>query len=1026
VDKNAPSNARIKTSKFGQNLCRFIPMPLDQRLIKKFFGGDPIAGSNALRELVALGDIAEQELFSLALDYGKTIQVRRRWLRYVAARESSVGPRLLDRLKGKNEFGDKFSAAFLCAGLSEPSSISSGLYGPIKAEIDKLRPGDADAAVMAYGYAGADGASMWHLINENSYAWEKLSTFVFRSACGSCARINTSNLSVMEWLITHRWDRDGFELEEVANEPDAPVRRIAIDDSEMWGQSTHTFLIWRRGDVADQLLRDWSRHAHWRVRWFGAQLLASLGFVRTVKPIIEWLRIEQVPRIREALLHALERSDSTAGADALLDVFESREGEGGQSLAKAGWRASDKDRARKALTSITNHDSIYGAEALVSLARLGTRHPELTKFLDSHDHYRRLNAMLALGYLGDPTEARRLTQMLGEASGRLERIYVLAAMALLRTPEAALQLHRELIAAAEEPDFDKRIDVFFLHRYLQNAIVGGLEAGGQEIGSLPKCWRDEIEPLEPIPTVIETLPTKTQPTPAAIENAGGMIDGGSSAAVESVRPDPVPTSPRVSTSEAAPILKEPNAKQGGAAAPGNGGDNGNGNGGDNGKISKVDKEDKDKGLLEWLGRNWGIGGIGAGILLILYRTLYFPKLEATQANLFMILIFGAVFVLFAIWAWQLTKRITIPLLILVFGIVVGFLGRSVLRASDEPAVYQVRVRAIGVDQNALQRAHVSSSLGGETKLVNGGWEVDLPAGSSDDKRQLTIDASVEDLGLTGSTTITLSKDPIQTTSLELKKRGELPVRGIVEDGRGNSIPNALVSVVGYGKDAVLSDASGNFEMPSHAQADETISLHAEKPGFKPANVPSFKVASGAATLTLGDIAAPSTAAGPKSGVAPQKHSSSTGAAANAGTGPAMPAATNAVSERCESFQEFQGDEAALATLAEKAFSRQSYDCTVTYLEQARKVQSSRVWERDYPLLAASYLLARKDRSQFKATLQDMLGEMRRPNSFLHHEPTIGFALANITNVRFYVDPEAQSYLDEITTEAIRIKENLAG
>ncbi|UWZ84231.1 carboxypeptidase-like regulatory domain-containing protein [Occallatibacter riparius] len=1000
-------------------------MPLDQGLIKDFFGGDPIAGSNALRELVELGDVAEQELFSRPLDYGKTVQVRRRWLRYVAARESSVGPRLLDRLQGKNEFGDKFSAAFLCAGLSDPSSISTGVYGPIKAEIEKFRPGDADAAVMAYGYAGADGASLWHLINENRFAWEKLSTFVFRSGCVSCARINIGNLWVLEQLITHRWDGDGFELEKVANSPDASVRRIGIDDSEMWGESNHTFLIWRRGDVADQVLRDWSGHAHWRVRWFGAQLLASLGFVRTVRPIVDWLRVEQVPRIRQSLLHALERSDSTAGANALLEVFESGEGEGGQSLAKAGWRASDKDRARKALTSISDQESIYGAEALVSLARLGTRHPDLAKSLESHDHYRRLNAMLALGYLGDPTEARRLTQMLGEAAGRLERIYVSASIALLKAAGAAEQLHRELIAAAEEPEFGKRIDVFFLHKYLQNAILEGLEAGGAQTRELLESWRKEMESLPPIATAPEALSIKTQPTPATTEAAVGRIDAPSSVVMGSARPEAVPASPRAAISEAEPIASEPIAKQSVAGTAKNGDEGGDRNGGNSGRTSKAKTKGSDEGLLEWLGKNWGIGGIGVGVLLILYRALVFPKLEATQANLFMILIFGVAFVLFAIWAWQLTKRITISVLILVFGIVIGFLGRSMLRASDVPIVYQVRVRAIGADQNALQRAHVNSSLGGETKLVSGGWEVDLPAGSSDDKRELTIEASVEDLGLTGSTTITLSKDPIQTTSLELKKRGELPVRGIVEDGRGNSIPNALVSVVGYGKDAVLSDGSGNFEMPSHAEAGETISLHVEKPGFKPANIPNFKVGSEAATLTLGDLDAthslssriPITGAGIDS--APRgDNTGSTGSVVS-------PRSSNPASERCDSFQAFQGDEAALATLAEKAFSRQSYDCTITYLEQARKVQSSRVWERDYPLLAASYLLARKDRGQFKATLQEMLGEMRRPNSFLHHEPAIGFALANITNVRFYVDPDGQSYLDEITTEAIRIKQSLA-
>jgi hypothetical protein len=93
-----------------------------------------------------------------------------------------------------------------------------------------------------------------------------------------------------------------------------------------------------------------------------------------------------------------------------------------------------------------------------------------------------------------------------KASGRLERIYVLAAMALLGAVGAAPQLHRELIGAAEEPDFDKRIDVFFLHRYLQNAVLGGLEAGGQDIRALLEAWRGEIEPLEPIPAAIEPLP----------------------------------------------------------------------------------------------------------------------------------------------------------------------------------------------------------------------------------------------------------------------------------------------------------------------------------------------------------------------------------------------------------------------------------------------------------------------------------------------------------------------------------------
>jgi hypothetical protein len=990
-------------------------MPIDQRLIKDFLGGDPIAGSRALRELVAQGDLAEQELFSRAIDSGGTIQVRRRWLRYVATRESTLAPRLIDRLKGESEFRDAYSVSFLCAALNKPSGFTDELYAHIKGDIDKFRPGDADAALMAYGHAGADGASIWHLIRQNSYAWEKLSTFAFRSACAAFARINTGSSWALEQLVTHRWDRDGFEPEEIVNSPVAPIHRIAIEDSEIHSQATYTFMIWRRGEVADEVLRDWSRHAHWRVRWFGAQVLRSLGFLRTVSPIVEWLKTEQVPRIREALLDALQRSESTAGADALLDAFETA-GEGTESLAKAGWRASDKGRALKALIAISDEDSTAGAEALVSLARLGFRHAELIRFLDSEDHYRRLNAMLALGYLGDQQDLQRLTQMQAEAANATERIYVAASVALLGMPGAAMQLHRELIAAAEPADLSQRVDVFFLHRYLQNAVLKGLEAGGPEAKDLLDAWRSELEPLE-------SLPTAVKPLPMGSESTGKVVEGVAATATADLKSDSAPVAPDRAPSE--PASGPGQSKRNGAdAGDANGAAAGNG--------------DKDQGLLEMLGKRAGIGGIAAGILLILYRTLVFPQLGPKQANLFMILIYGVVFAMFAVWAYRLTKKIAIPLLLLVFGVVLGVLGRSMLRTGDDASdVYQVRVRAISPDPSVWNRAKVSSSLGGEVKSVDGGWEIDIPAGPGGQQRQLTIDAAVADLGLAGSTTMTLSSDPVQVTSLELKKSGELPVRGIVEDSHGNSIPNALVTQVGYGKDAVLSDASGNFELPSHAQTGQAIPLHAEKPGFKPASILDFKVGSGAATLTLGDADAPGAALPGKN--SPVQRGSNTSGTAGSSQGapkrstdnsqpsvsPILPHSAGSGSGQCDSLLEFQGDESALATLAEKAFSRQSYECTIAYLEQARKVQSSGAWGRDYSLLAASYLLARKDRNQFRVILQEMLGEMRRPGSYLHQGKTIGIALANVTNVRFYVAQEDQNYLDQITAEAIKIRGSIA-
>jgi hypothetical protein len=112
-------------------------------------------------------------------------------------------------------------------------------------------------------------------------------------------------------------------------------------------------------------------------------------------------------------------------------------------------------------------------------------------------------------------------------------------------------------------------------------------------------------------------------------------------------------------------------------------------------------------------------------------------------------------------------------------------------------------------------------------------------------------------------------------------------------------------------------------------------------------------------------------------------------------------------------------------LGEQAFSRLDYSGTIKCLEQARRVQSSKVWESKYPLLAAAYLLGNHDRDGFKRTLQEMLGEMRLNNSYLHHGPTIGFVLQTLDYVKPFVDADAQAYINTmVEPEAIRIKDHL--
>jgi pimeloyl-ACP methyl ester carboxylesterase len=175
-----------------------------------------------------------------------------------------------------------------------------------------------------------------------------------------------------------------------------------------------------------------------------------------------------------------------------------------------------------ALQTIANGNDTPASEALVSLARIGQRHARLEAMLDSPDQYYRLNAALAAAYLGDKARTWHLTEMLNEASAPIERVYLQSALAIMGRPNGAAELHRELIAMASEPDFNKRLDIFFMHRYLQMAVLDGLQAGGESAAGLWHVWHDELQPLDPVPKPVEVT-TKAKAASVAVPAVPGTV-----------------------------------------------------------------------------------------------------------------------------------------------------------------------------------------------------------------------------------------------------------------------------------------------------------------------------------------------------------------------------------------------------------------------------------------------------------------------------------------------------------------------
>ena len=97
-------------------------------IIERFIGGDPVTGTQALTELLTLGDVGEEALFSQPIEEPRTVQVSRRWLRYVASREKTVVGRLIDRMQKQDRFNDSYQAAYLFAGISENRAATNALY----------------------------------------------------------------------------------------------------------------------------------------------------------------------------------------------------------------------------------------------------------------------------------------------------------------------------------------------------------------------------------------------------------------------------------------------------------------------------------------------------------------------------------------------------------------------------------------------------------------------------------------------------------------------------------------------------------------------------------------------------------------------------------------------------------------------------------------------------------------------------------------------------------------------------------
>lgn len=153
--------------------------------------------------------------------------------------------------------------------------------------------------------------------------------------------------------------------------------------------------------------------------------------------------------------------------------------------------------------------------------------------------------------------------------------------------------------------------------------------------------------------------------------------------------------------------------------------------------------------------------------------------------------------------------------------------------AETQAIYRIRVTVVGPENVPVDGAHVWSSVGGEPKKVEGGWQFDVPSAAKPADGSVTIWAKIENTALHGDTSVRLGKDHSPTCRIDLQRDETATIRGIVTDGDGHALDGVRTSIVGYGPESVTTKSDGGFTLPAHVASGQVAQIHAEKDGYLP-------------------------------------------------------------------------------------------------------------------------------------------------------------------------------------------------
>ncbi len=157
----------------------------------------------------------------------------------------------------------------------------------------------------------------------------------------------------------------------------------------------------------------------------------------------------------------------------------------------------------------------------------------------------------------------------------------------------------------------------------------------------------------------------------------------------------------------------------------------------------------------------------------------------------------------------------------------GFCPFAATRYLESQGIHYVALEVLDPNGHRVTNAAVNASIPGDLQKSGNGWKLRIPPENLPADRKVTFSAAQDSAQLAGAKTIALGSDYFPSATIQLVNLPPAKIRGIVLDKDGKPVAGAFITLVDYPTIAT-SGPDGTFEIPTHASADQAITVRAQK------------------------------------------------------------------------------------------------------------------------------------------------------------------------------------------------------